>query len=295
MTKPCPSGGAGGPDRGRAAPPPNRRAAGRTSRRSPPASSRSAPTGSTPTADGRPAGAVAQGVRAAATSWRPPTAGCSSARTSTSACGASRWPAATARSTCSCASCARSSSRSRRRGDTCTPISASATGSPPSRSTDAGRRGRAGCGAADGGPAIETAQRADGGVRCWCDAAPSSTSATSRSCSRSAAIVAVVPGGGTGADVVLQAVSVIVPGRAGVGRGDLRTASTGPTLYWRSATRRRALLYGALAALAVTLTATDAAVGTRAPARWPGCVAASARRRLLRRAASVRRGRCARY
>ena len=39
-----------------------------------------------------------------------PTAGCSSARTSISGCGATRWPAATARWTCSCASCARSSS-----------------------------------------------------------------------------------------------------------------------------------------------------------------------------------------
>ena len=47
------------------------------------------------------------------------------------ACGAMRWCAATARSTCSCASCARSSRRPRRSGATSTPTSASATASPP--------------------------------------------------------------------------------------------------------------------------------------------------------------------
>ena len=46
-------------------------------------------------------------VRDPAPARRSPTA-CCAARRSTSACGATRWPTATARSTCSCASCARS-------------------------------------------------------------------------------------------------------------------------------------------------------------------------------------------
>jgi drug/metabolite transporter (DMT)-like permease len=70
-----------------------------------------------------------------------------------------------------------------------------------------------------------------------------------------AAIVAVVPGGGTGADVVLQAVSVIFLG----------ALAWVAAIYYREhrisllalGTARRAVLYGALAALAVTLTATD--------------------------------------
>ncbi|MFZ0387366.1 MAG: hypothetical protein WAL22_17015 [Solirubrobacteraceae bacterium] len=70
-----------------------------------------------------------------------------------------------------------------------------------------------------------------------------------------AAIVAVVPGGGTGADVVLQAVSVIFLG----------ALAWVAAIYYREhrisllalGAARRAVLYGALAALAVTLTATD--------------------------------------
>jgi hypothetical protein len=70
-----------------------------------------------------------------------------------------------------------------------------------------------------------------------------------------AAIVAVVPGGGTGANVVLQAVSVIfLAALAWVG-----------AIYYREhrisllalGNVRRAVLYGSIAALAVTLTATD--------------------------------------
>lgn len=69
------------------------------------------------------------------------------------------------------------------------------------------------------------------------------------------AIVAVVPGGGTGADVVLAGVSVIFLAAlawvAGVYYREHRM-----TLFSLGHTRR-ALLYGSLAALAVTLTATD--------------------------------------
>jgi DNA-binding response OmpR family regulator len=56
------------------------------------------------------------------------------ARRSTRACGATRWYAATARSTCSCASYARSSRRPRRTGATSTPTSASAIASRRNRS-----------------------------------------------------------------------------------------------------------------------------------------------------------------
>ena len=73
-----------------------------------------------------------------------PRARCSSARTSTSACGATRWPTATARSTSSCASCAPSSSAPRRSGATSTRTSASATASRRSRSVP-GRRIAAAC------------------------------------------------------------------------------------------------------------------------------------------------------
>jgi len=70
-----------------------------------------------------------------------------------------------------------------------------------------------------------------------------------------AAIVAIVPGGGTGANVVLQAVSVIFLGAlawvAAVYYREHRTS----LLSFGDA--RRAVLYGAIAALAVTLTATD--------------------------------------
>jgi hypothetical protein len=70
-----------------------------------------------------------------------------------------------------------------------------------------------------------------------------------------AAIVAVVPGGGTGANVVLQAVSVIF----------LAALAWVAAIYYREhrisllalGDVRRAVLYGAIAALAVTLTATD--------------------------------------
>ena len=70
-----------------------------------------------------------------------------------------------------------------------------------------------------------------------------------------AAIVAIVPGGGTGADVVLQAVSVIF----------LAALVWVAAIYYREnritllslGNARRAVLYGAIAALAVTLTATD--------------------------------------
>ena len=70
-----------------------------------------------------------------------------------------------------------------------------------------------------------------------------------------AAIVAVVPGGGTGANVVLQAVSVIF----------LAALAWVAAIYYREnrisllalGDARRALLYGSIAALAVTLTATD--------------------------------------
>jgi len=70
-----------------------------------------------------------------------------------------------------------------------------------------------------------------------------------------AAIVAVVPGGGTGANVVLQAVSVIFLAAlawvAGVYYREHRT-----TLFSLGDVRR-GVLYGSVAALAVTLTATD--------------------------------------
>jgi hypothetical protein len=70
-----------------------------------------------------------------------------------------------------------------------------------------------------------------------------------------AAIVAVVPGGGTGANVVLQAVSVIFLG----------ALAWVAAIYYREhrisllalGDARRAVLYGSIAALAVTLTATD--------------------------------------
>jgi hypothetical protein len=70
-----------------------------------------------------------------------------------------------------------------------------------------------------------------------------------------AAIVAVVPGGGTGANVVLQAVSVIF----------LAALAWVAAIYYREhrisllalGDARRAILCGAIAALAVTLTATD--------------------------------------
>ena len=70
-----------------------------------------------------------------------------------------------------------------------------------------------------------------------------------------AAIVAIVPGGGTGADVVLQAVSVIF----------LAALVWVAAIYYREnrvtlmslGNPRRAVLYGAIAVLAVTLTATD--------------------------------------
>lgn len=70
-----------------------------------------------------------------------------------------------------------------------------------------------------------------------------------------AAIVALVPGGGTGANVVLQAVSVIFLGALAWVAG----------IYYREhrisllalGDARRAVLYAAIAALAVTLTATD--------------------------------------
>ena len=52
-------------------------------------------------------------VRADRAARRLGRAACSSASSSTSGCGATRWSAATARSTCSCASCARSSSACR--------------------------------------------------------------------------------------------------------------------------------------------------------------------------------------
>ena len=59
-------------------------------------------------------GRAAPTSRAASSSssscWPTPRGRCSSARRSTSACGATRWSTATARSTSSCASCARSSS-----------------------------------------------------------------------------------------------------------------------------------------------------------------------------------------
>jgi drug/metabolite transporter (DMT)-like permease len=70
-----------------------------------------------------------------------------------------------------------------------------------------------------------------------------------------AAIVAIVPGGGTGADVVLQAVSVIF----------LAALVWVAAIYYREnrvtlmslGNARRAVLYGAIAVLAVTLTATN--------------------------------------
>lgn len=70
-----------------------------------------------------------------------------------------------------------------------------------------------------------------------------------------AAIVAVVPGGGTGANVVLQAVSVVF----------LAALAWVAAIYYREHRMtleslgdvRRGVLYGAVAALAVTLTATD--------------------------------------
>ena len=109
-----------------------------------PASWRSAPIASTPTSARSRRRCRARST-SCCTSSPPPRAGCSSARRSISASGATRWSAATARSTCSSASCATSSSGCRRTGATCTPISASATGSRPSRSraADTGRPARA--------------------------------------------------------------------------------------------------------------------------------------------------------
>jgi drug/metabolite transporter (DMT)-like permease len=70
-----------------------------------------------------------------------------------------------------------------------------------------------------------------------------------------AAIVSIVPGGGTGADVVLQTVSVVF----------LAALAWVAGIYYREnritllslGDARRAVLYGSIAALAVTLTATD--------------------------------------
>ena len=70
-------------------------------------------------------------VRAAAPAGRGARARCSSARRSTSGSGATRWPTATARSTSSSASCARSWRSTRRAGATSTPTSGSATGFDP--------------------------------------------------------------------------------------------------------------------------------------------------------------------
>ena len=75
-------------------------------RRSPPASSRSAPDQFQAFVARRVGRAHAPRVRADPAAGRRPRARCSSARTSTSACGATRWRTATAPSTCSCASCA---------------------------------------------------------------------------------------------------------------------------------------------------------------------------------------------
>ncbi len=70
-----------------------------------------------------------------------------------------------------------------------------------------------------------------------------------------AAIIAIVPGGGTAAEVVLQTVSVIF----------LAALAWVAGIYYREhritllslGVPRRAVLYGSLTALAVTLTATD--------------------------------------
>ena len=100
-----PSRGADRAHRGRlAAPAPGRRHRHATIRCSR-ARSRCAPISS------RPSRMAARSTSRGASSsssrcWRAPTGACSSARRSTSACGATRWPTATARSTSSCASCA---------------------------------------------------------------------------------------------------------------------------------------------------------------------------------------------
>ena len=82
---------------------PGRRRRGRDPRRT---SSRPSWAASAPTS---------RGASSSSSSCSPTRRGrCSSARRSTSACGATRWCTATAPSTCSCASCARSSSGCRR-------------------------------------------------------------------------------------------------------------------------------------------------------------------------------------
>ena len=113
VTKPRHPGGAARADPGRAragAAPASCRSRRSRSR---PANSRSAPTATTPTPASRRRRCRARSSSCCDSSRRP-TAACSSARTSTSGFGATRRPVATHRSTCSCASCARSSSRSPR-------------------------------------------------------------------------------------------------------------------------------------------------------------------------------------
>ena len=77
-----------------------------------PASSRSAPTSSRPSRAARASTSPGASSRCCSCSPRP-RARCSSARRSTRPCGATRWPTATARWTCSSARCARSSRRPR--------------------------------------------------------------------------------------------------------------------------------------------------------------------------------------
>ncbi len=82
----------------------------------------------------RAAGASTSPAASSSSSTHSPRrrARCSSARTSTGASGATRWPTATAPSTSSSASCARRSRSTRPAGATSTPISGSGTASTPS-------------------------------------------------------------------------------------------------------------------------------------------------------------------
>ena len=91
---------------------------------------RSGPTSSRPSSAG-PAW-TSPGASSSSSSCSPRRAARScSARRSTSACGATPWSTATGRSTCSCASCGRSSSGPRPGGATSTRTSGSGTGSRP--------------------------------------------------------------------------------------------------------------------------------------------------------------------
>ena len=279
-----PSRGAHRPPRGGRTPPPAQRAARRSRAPSRPASSRSAPTSS------RPSSTAARSTSRAASSsssscWPAPRAASSSARRSTSASGATRWPAATARSTCSCASCARSSRRPRRTGATSTRTSASATASRPSRSRARSRsrtrrrsrrRAVAGLGLAD-------ERRSRGARRAQRSyAARVSTARNVAIVLAIAALIAFLPGGGDFAD------DRLADALAGLHRRDRASGSPGPTGATGSTSRRlpighRVLLYGAIGTLVLAFARLEP---DDADDRRRAAVRAAARR--------LRRARCTR-